>query len=522
MGNKHLLQMVLTVCWCGLVVPARGGAPQVVFDGYSARAEAAVERMLRGVSRLKTYADDAVIKMEMGAALQQPEMVMSVVYEAPHRFHIRTMVHEVVSDGRTLSVYMKQSRRYKVEPLERDVGEQIGQYVGALGLDFGVAELLVSEDPRKAFADTFKGLDVTGLESIDGDRCLVLEGVMGEALMNMAGADVPATLYIRERDMMLRRLELDLLEGVKEQFEGAEALSGMLEEYRLVYDVRGLVVNKPLERDAFSFEPPEGAKKVDQFHSMWLHVGRSAAQFELSGKPAPDFSLETTDGDVFALSAERGRVVVLHFVWSQFGFQDPSIRKLETIRREFESKGVVFVSIFPGANADKLLERRREDGVEMRVVLDPDRVAVDAYFNERYAMGIVLVDKQGIVQGRYRMLQQKNTDQYLRDDLEKLLAGKGLAGGKVMSEAEIREAQEQRAAVFTGASASDPINEADLHEAWSVRTRASGTFGFGGGAARRPGGELWSALTLRPDALPEQKSCTPSIPAWPRAWVWMI
>jgi len=103
------------------VMPAIAGDEEktVEFEGYSRRAEAAVERMFRALGKLKSYSDEAVIKFETGMSFSQPEQDVAFTYVKPKRFRIKAENNELVSDGKQLTVYMKNMQRYKTTPLSQ-------------------------------------------------------------------------------------------------------------------------------------------------------------------------------------------------------------------------------------------------------------------------------------------------------------------------------------------------------------------------------------------------------------------
>ncbi|MCH8251501.1 MAG: redoxin domain-containing protein [Planctomycetes bacterium] len=478
----------------------------VEFDDYSRAAERAVDQLLLSIARLKTYRDDAVIEMKTGMAFGQDAQEVGFAYAKPNRLHIRTNDHEVVSDGKELTVYVKGMRRYKTAPLEKDIGKQIEQYVGGGRMGFGVSEMFTAANPRKWFAKRFKGLEITGRETIDDERCIVLEGMLETDAMGMVDTDAPVVIYLRESDGLIRRVEVDMLDAIKAQFGGGDDDDDESEtptffpfkEYTVVYDVVDIEVNQAIDESEFTFDAPSGAKKVDEFFGgRWRHVGDTASRFELSGKEAPDFELESVDGESITLSALRGRIVVLDFLFAGFGRGGRGgtmqLDMLDEVRRDYEAKGVTLLAIYPDSSADSLVERLSEAGIEITVVLDPDRSATSEYFSEAFASGIVLVGKDGVVQGRYAGFLTADTAKTLRSDLDKLIEGKALAGAKPMTEEEIDEATDQRAARFGGATA-EALNEESLDEAWSVKANASAAISFGvggGGTVTSSDGAMW-------------------------------
>jgi len=288
---------------------------------------------------------------------------------------------------------------------------------------------------------------------------------------------------------MIRRIEIDLLEIMKKQFEENNTPL-VVDRYEIIYDVRELQINEPVDPSVFVFEPPSSAKKVEQFYGARAHIGDTAMQFELSGKKAPDFELESTDGASFVLSGFEGRVRVLYFMGGWWSGTDPTITLLGDIQREYADKDVVLACIFPHSSADKVAEHLEENDIALTVLPDPGREAGGEYFDEQYGTGVVLVGRDGKVQGLYRSLFRKESDAHLRNDIDKLLQGETLPGGKPMSEEQIVEAQDQRAGAHSLGSA-EALNQDRLTEAWSVRARGSGSWWGQGAGAQSDHGGFW-------------------------------
>jgi len=116
----------------------------------------------------------------------------------------------------------------------------------------------------------------------------------------------------------------------------------------------------------------------------------------LEGRAAPDFTLETLDGDTVAFSELRGRPVVLNF-WSTWcrpcKLEHPVLNAAAT--REGDD-GVVFLGVLYGDDPE--LARRYLDraGSTYPTLVDPaQRIVVD------YGVGGVpetyFIDRQGVV-----------------------------------------------------------------------------------------------------------------------------
>ncbi|MCH7527202.1 MAG: DUF2092 domain-containing protein [Planctomycetes bacterium] len=421
---------------------------------------------------------------------------VAFAYAAPKRFKITSQQHEVYSDGKELTVFAKAMRRYTVNPLKKDVARQVKKYFGSMGMTFGIGELVLGDDPRKPIAKNFKDLDVAGYEDMEGDRCLRLDGLMKKSRFGPFGgeqSDIPVSIWLRTSDHLIRRIEIDMAESMKERAKEEEGMQffAMIEDLKMVLDVRDLKVNQEIEKDIFAFKPPSGVKKVDRFYSEGIQQPDTAVQFEMSGKKAPDFELQTTDGRWLTADMLQDKVIVMQFLSAGVPGTTGTIKALYEVQQDYRDKAAEFLCVYPSSDADKLMSKLRDDDIDLTVLLDPDRDLTGKYFDEQWAGGIVLVSKEGIVQGKYPRFLSDDTKKSLRTDIDTLLKGESLSGGKAMTEEQIQEMESQRGARFYGEVA-DALNEEHLQEAWSVRASGGGGYRVSrGGGARGAGEGLW-------------------------------
>ncbi len=170
-------------------------------EGYSRQARGVADRLIRSISKVETYSAAFSFTFETGdMPMGAPTQKMTFVYERPNRFRIGTDMHDMVSDGKQLTVYAKNIRRYKTEKLKPDIQKQLAAYTRAFSLDFGVESLFLAKDPRKLLGDRIREVDVAGDDTLDGERCTLIEGVIGFSAMGMGDAEMPITLWLRRSD----------------------------------------------------------------------------------------------------------------------------------------------------------------------------------------------------------------------------------------------------------------------------------------------------------------------------------
>ena len=116
-------------------------------------------------------------------------------------------------------------------------------------------------------------------------------------------------------------------------------------------------------------------------------------------KPAPDFQLESLDGQVVSLSGLRGSPVMLNF-WATWC---PPCRSempfIQQIYEEWSDEGLVLLAINIGESSGTVQDFMRSNNISMPVLLDTSREVA-----QRYGItGIpatFFIDKDGIIQNR--------------------------------------------------------------------------------------------------------------------------
>ncbi len=509
-ASACLLASFFVAAFCIAPVWAEDKEPRekkAEFVGISRTAQPIVDKWLAVIEDAKSYSDEATVDMKTGMPFGGNEQKASFTYVKPDKFRITNQMMDVVSDGKELTVYRKNNKRYITETLHADKMTQIRKHGISTMAQFSLAELMLASDPKAVAADRFRNLNTAGSEEIDGDKCVILEGNLVNAGASSDEHGQPLKMFIREKDWTLRRFELDISPRQSEEDQEKEEEENPFARFigrdmRAVYELKKAAVNQDVDKSKLAFKAPSGAKKVDKFYSASVNSGDTAQQFPLSGKPAPDFVLDSTDGKTVTLSDKKGSVVVLNMLANNPGGRmgrrfrrmamgaEPQLEKLDQLQRDFGSKGLTVFCVQPGDSADELLEDMKSKNQDLTVLLDTDRSVRADYVGEEWGSAIVLIGKDGIVQGRYPAAMTEENAQSIRNDVEKLLKGETLAGGKPMTDEQIDEVEAQQNFYF--ADSDEALNEDRLAESWSVRTQSSGGMFFGrsgGGSSMKSG--LW-------------------------------
>jgi thiol-disulfide isomerase/thioredoxin len=127
------------------------------------------------------------------------------------------------------------------------------------------------------------------------------------------------------------------------------------------------------------------------------------------GDLAPDFELEVVGpngltGGTVKLSSFRGRVVVLEFMESWCSSCRWIAPAVESIRQDYEARGVVFISVagtYGGANASSTAAFIREYQTRWTYGLDSDNKVFTRY-NIEGTPTFFIIDRNGVIVSTYK------------------------------------------------------------------------------------------------------------------------
>lgn len=112
---------------------------------------------------------------------------------------------------------------------------------------------------------------------------------------------------------------------------------------------------------------------------------------------APDFQLDTLDGQTIRLSDLRGSVVLLNF-WAYWCSPCASeMPFIEQVHEEWQEKGLVVISVHVGESAEAAADFVEEYNLSFPVLMDIDG-AVSTQYGVSTIPRTFLIDENGIIQ----------------------------------------------------------------------------------------------------------------------------
>lgn len=112
------------------------------------------------------------------------------------------------------------------------------------------------------------------------------------------------------------------------------------------------------------------------------------------GEEAPDFKLESLDGEIYRLEELKGKPVLLNFFGVNCPYCIEGMPNLNKLYLENGEKATVLL-VNPGETREAVEKIRTEQSLEMPVLLDNGTVARD--YMMQYVPYTVVIDSEGII-----------------------------------------------------------------------------------------------------------------------------
>jgi len=206
-------------------------------------------------------------------------------------------------------------------------------------------------------------------------------------------------------------------------------------ETRLQGQLDALIAGKPIPQVVAA--PPAQPSAVDQptAPSQPAQPPQRPAM-QLVGQPAPAFSIDTLDGKkVSSDDFKNHPATVLNFVAPNCGFCKKQLPNVESIRAEYEAKGVRFVNIAQKMGTKEFTTEEMVDvfkGVGSRLELAKDSEdKIGQMFKAVSYPTMIVVNKDGKIE-HVNIGAPQDIDKSLKTQLDGLIAGKtpgGTLGG---------------------------------------------------------------------------------------------
>jgi len=161
-----------------------------------------------------------------------------------------------------------------------------------------------------------------------------------------------------------------------------------------------------------------------------LTAAALAKSFFKVGDPAPNFTLETLDGQTVSLAQYKGKVVVLGL----FHICEPCLiqgTELQKVHEAFQGKNVQVLGVNSAGNSkEKVKEFLKEFPVKVSYpyMVDPKKETDTLYGGGRFIPNVYIIDQDGKIRWQRVGTMEIGAAEVIKAEVEKLLA-KGKSGG---------------------------------------------------------------------------------------------
>lgn len=320
------------------------------------------------------------------------------------------------SDGRQVAMYLPMNDSYTIDSLPDSWPEDAADAEALSAMSMlgpaGASTILMGHGLADAALDGVVSAELGEVEAIDGVDCQRIDFHQDQ---------LEWQLWIEQGERALPRRVL-LTPNLEGQMEG------MPEEMREIELTIEMTLSDwdlaPEFADAdFQFDPPAGAKKVD---SLYEGYGGEQSLHALVGQPAPEFTLETLEGEEFALADALGEKVVMLDFWATWcGPCVEALPKVTAAAEEFADQDVVFFAVNVQEDAETIQNFLENKELATPVLLDPEGEVSELY----QAQGIpqtVLIGKDKRVHVVH-VGSGPGIEKLLKTQIQDLLDGKDLA-----------------------------------------------------------------------------------------------
>jgi peroxiredoxin len=115
-----------------------------------------------------------------------------------------------------------------------------------------------------------------------------------------------------------------------------------------------------------------------------------------TGKAAPDFQLDSPDGQKVSLSSFKGKTVLINFWATWCGPCVGEMPLLQEVFSEYSSKGLVLLGINSGESASKVSSFLQRYQYNFPVLIDNNN-EINMIYNIKYLPTTLLLDKDGMI-----------------------------------------------------------------------------------------------------------------------------
>ncbi len=362
------------------------GAPQAAAQApveISPEAKTELDQIRAAYGKLHSLklAGTVQANIDVGGQKHDQHAEFTSSYSAPNQFKHEVPGQIVVgSTGEKAYIYSAKEQRY----LQVDAPK--GKVPSQQQPPF-VAQLLGRENPSLLMAlSSDAAAELTAGATSVQKTPDVKVGDTAYTALKIEAAHGTEHVLVDSKTHLVKQVELDLSKMLEKQ--GAPNVKQAV----LTFNYTQAQADAPVKAEQFAWTPP-----ADALDASKAPPAQPKAEAEsLTGKPAPDFTLEGLDGKQQTLSKMKGSVVVLDFWATWCPPCRESLPHLDALKKELAPKGLKVFAVNIQEEKPKVEEYIKKNNLTFAVLLDAQgKVAMD--YKANAIPQTVVVGKDGTV-----------------------------------------------------------------------------------------------------------------------------
>jgi peroxiredoxin/outer membrane lipoprotein-sorting protein len=434
----HRSVVALALLTCALASEARAE------DLTSAQV---LEKASQAYKALSSYRDREVVRMQVSVKgddgkteRNSQEIRVSTTFQRPNRLRLEVDSQEwpcsLVMDGQKRTFFLGTLKEYSGGPMSNlkwVLREALSQIILGPVLMTGLLDELAGINGPQAFAIGAASSKLLKSDKVDGSDCYVVEVLREVPAVPLAAevrnTRVPYEIAFDKQSFLARRVTVDFAPMLKEM---AKKGPGQVPQSMVVTASLGnLEPNAAVKAEDFAFAPPSDAKEVTVFSDRRLDV--VVLPQDMTGQPAPEFSLDSIAGKQVKMADLKGQVVILHFFTMACQPCLDEIPALDAVYQKYKSQGLqVFGVSMDQAGTEQLGPWTIRTKIHYPVLLG-DRPTRDMFGRFNGLPATFIMDRQGVC--RFEFSGRPSNLTIYEEKVKTLLAEKPAADAPAASPA---------------------------------------------------------------------------------------